>query len=578
MLNAVVRAARPVVQRAPKAGPIVTQARSFSKLGGKHGSGLHVGPIAPQHEHLFSPEFCQWFRPLAEEKTSQYKMLLAARHAFQKDLSQGKQLSFREDTAHIRDDLTWQGASIPQWLQTRHVEITGPTNDPKMVINALNSGADVYMTDCEDSQSPTWGNVVGGHHNIYEAVRGTLSHTKVDENGEPVKTYTLDEKTAILFVRARGIHLFEANVGTEEGDVPAGLLDIGLHMFHNARPLIDQGRAPCFYFPKLQTMEEGALLNSVLTETQESLGIPVGTARATTLIETLPGLYQNEEILHALRDHSAGQNCGRWDHIFSTIKSSIGNPNFRMPDCDKVGMGAHFLTEYARRIVQVNHRRGNHAMGGMSAFIPSKDPEETKAIMAKVVADKQWEVEMGCDGGWVAHPGMVSQVKQTISDGLDGHPHQVASDKQKEATFVDADFVTIQPELTVPENFSEAGLRKNIRVGVQYIAAWLAGNGAVALDGLMEDLATAEIRRTQIWDWLQRDQLIQFEHGTHGVLTKEYVALAIADEMAALKDGGSQVLYAADKLDLAAKLFEQSVFSKKPIQFIPDIAYQHLNK
>ena len=424
--------------------------------------------------------------------------LLAERERVQSRYDAGETPDFLAETADVRAG-AWQVAQLPGDLQDRRVEITGPV-DRKMIINALNSGANVFMADFEDSNSPTWENVIAGQVNLYDAARGTIAFEDVARG----KKYELGEVTATLMVRPRGWHLVERHITWDGSAVPASLVDFGLFFFHNAKALLERGTGPYFYLPKLQSYLEARLWNDVFVAAQEALDVPVGTIKATVLIETLPAAFQMDEILYELRDHSAGLNCGRWDYIFSYIKTFRNNAAFVIPDRAQVGMTQPFMGAYTQLLIKTCHHRGVHAMGGMAAQIPIKgDPAANEAALSKVRADKQREAANGHDGTWVAHPGLVAIAKEAF-DPVMPTPNQIAN-KRDDVHVTAADLIAVPTGTR-----TDAGLRQNIRVGIQYLEAWLRGSGCVPLYHLMEDAATAEISRTQIWQWLK-----------HGVTTEE---------------------------------------------------------
>ncbi|MFZ5444664.1 MAG: malate synthase A [Myxococcota bacterium] len=417
---------------------------------------------------------------------------------------------FLPETASVRAG-EWRIAPVPEVLLDRRVEITGPT-DAKMVINALNSGANVFMADCEDSLAPSWENEIGGQEALYRAVRRTLTFTSPEG-----KAYKLNEKTALLFVRPRGWHLEEAHVKVDGRPMSGGLFDFGVFFFHNAKEQLARGAGPFFYLPKLESHLEARLWNDVFVFAQDTLGLKRGTIKATVLIETLPAAFEMDEILYELREHSAGLNCGRWDYIFSFIKKQ---PDQLLPDRSQLTMDKGFLRAYVQKLIQTCHRRGAHAMGGMAAQIPIKDdPAANEAALARVRADKEREVRDGHDGTWVAHPGLVPVAKAVFDAGMKG-PNQLHVLRQD---------VSIGREdlLRVPEgNNTDDGLRHNVRVGVRYLEAWLRGQGCVPLYNLMEDAATAEISRAQVWQQVR-----------HGRITVDKLDQVIAEELADAKGG-----------------------------------------
>ena len=428
--------------------------------------------------------------------------LLSARDERQARLDSGAEvLGFRDDTRIIRES-AWRVASIPADLLCRRVEITGPV-DPKMVINALNSGADVFMADFEDATSPTWPNLVQGQL----ALRAAAAHTLRFCDAATSKEYRLNEKTATLLFRPRGLHLPERHVQVEAGNGPeaaaAFFVDTATCLHHTARVLLDQGKTPAMYVPKLERAEEAAFVNDALALIEEALGLPHACVKVTVLLETLPAAFEMHEILHALKERIVGLNCGRWDYIFSCIKRRRADKGFISPDRSQMTMDKGFLRAYSQLLIQTCHRRGAFAMGGMSAFIPVKgDAVKNASVMARVSIDKEREAHDGHDGTWVAHPGLVDLARSIFDKKLKGKPNQL--DVLREDVVVDAAALLAAPD----GERTEAGLRHNLRVGVTYLAAWLDGNGCVPIDNLMEDAATAEIARAQIWQWLSHQALV----------------------------------------------------------------------
>jgi malate synthase len=473
--------------------------------------------LLQKSETIFTTEAVAFINDLVRKFSVEVKGLLGMRRMEQKVFDTGVLPDFAEHTAHIRNS-DWAVAPIPADLLDRRVEITGPA-ERKMIINALNSGANVFMADLEDSNSPTWMNILQAQVNLMDAVRKTISFT--NETG---KEYKLNDKTAVLMVRPRGWHMLEKHFEVDGEAVPAALFDFGLYFFHNAKELMARGTAPYFYLPKLESHFEARLWNDVFVYAQEKLQIPVGTIRATCLIETITAAFEMDEILWELKDHSAGLNAGRWDYIFSFIKKFAKNPNFILPDRSQVTMDKAFLDAYSRLLIQTCHKRGVHAMGGMAAQIPIKnDPVANEAAMAKVRADKLREVKLGHDGTWVAHPGLVSiareifdqympqanQIVSTVRPSLPYHTIRHRTQDDPVATYnKDIDVsacgvITQQDLLEVHQGTrTETGLRHNIRVGIQYLEAWLRGVGCVPIYNLMEDAATAELSRAQVWQWL----------------------------------------------------------------------------
>jgi malate synthase len=473
--------------------------------------------ITPDHAHILTTEALDFVAGLHRTFNARRLELLAAREKRQAQLDTGETPDFLPETAHIRQ-ADWKVAPLPADLQDRRVEITGPV-DRKMIINALNSGARVFMADFEDASSPTWENCVSGQINLLDAVRRTIALEQND------KSYRLNEKTAVLLVRPRGWHLPEKHV-TVDGEIMSGsLFDFGLYFFHNAAELLARGSGPYFYLPKLESHHEARLWNDVFVYAQNALGIPQGSVRATVLIETIVAAFEMDEILYELRDHSAGLNCGRWDYIFSYIKKFRLDPARLLPDRARVTMATPMMQNYSRLAIQTCHRRGAPAIGGMSAFIPVKnDAAANDAAFAQVRADKEREAVNGHDGTWVAHPGMVALATE-VFDAHMPTPNQINSGKQAGLQVGAAELLTAPHEAP-----TEAGVRTNISVGVQYLAAWLRGSGAVPIHNLMEDAATAEISRAQLWQWLYHQ--VQLADGR--TLTPELLDTLFGDELAKL--------------------------------------------
>ena len=449
-------------------------------------------PVEEEYKKILTEDALNFIALLERSFRDRRKELLLKRTERQKEIEKGKLPDFLTDTEHIRES-DWKAADIPADLTDRRVEITGPV-DRKMIINALNSGANVFMADFEDSNSPTFKNNIEGQINLQDAIDGTISF----KNPEG-KEYRLNEKTATLMVRPRGWHLEEKNVLLDGEPVSGSLFDFGLYFFHNAKKLIKKGSGPYFYLPKLESHIEARLWNDVFNLAQDELKIPRGTIRATVLIETILASFEMDEILHELRDHSAGLNCGRWDYIFSFIKKFSSFNEFVLPDRSLVTMTTHFLRSYSQLVIKTCHKRGIHAMGGMAAQIPIKnDPEANEEALAKVKADKEREAGDGHDGTWVAHPGLI-QIAKDVFDRLMPEANQIKN-KREDVN------VTAKDLLEVPKGeITETGLRHNINVAVQYLEAWLNGNGCVPIYNLMEDAATAEISRAQLWQWVNHE-------------------------------------------------------------------------
>ncbi|HEV2067491.1 MAG TPA: malate synthase A [Thermomicrobiales bacterium] len=467
-----------------------------------------TAPIADDLTSVISDEALAFVADLHRTFNGRRLELLAARQARQQRLLDGDTLDFPEETAHVRQG-EWQVAAAPTDLDDRRTEITGPC-DRKMVINALNSGAKVFMADLEDASSPTWWNVTDGQRNLHDAVRRTITFANPDG-----RQYQLNETTATLVVRPRGWHLNEAHIEVDGEPVSGSLVDFGFYFFNNAQELIDRGSGPYFYLPKLESHLEARLWNDVFTHAQAALGIPHGTIRATVLVETFPAAFEMEEILYELRDHAAGLNAGRWDYIFSAIKTYRNRPDKVLPDRADVTMTVPFMRAYTKLLVHTCHKRGAHAIGGMAAFIPSRrDQQVNEMAFAKVHEDKEREATNGFDGTWVAHPGLVPVAIEEFTEVLGDRPNQKDAHRDDDPG-VTADQIT---DFRVPDGrITEAGLRGNISVALQYINSWLNGVGAAAINNLMEDAATAEISRAQIWQWIRHGQsTAEGEAITHG--------------------------------------------------------------
>ncbi len=518
------------------------------------------GAWTSDYARVLTPEAVAFVAKLARTFGARRETLLARRQERQAAFMRGERPQFLPETQAIREG-DWKVAPLPKNLLDRRVEITGPV-DRKMIINALNSGANVFMADFEDANSPTWDNVVRGQLNLMDAVRGTITYTA--ENG---KHYALHEKTAVLFVRPRGWHLPERHLEVDGKPVSGSLFDFGLFFFHNAREQLSRGTGPYFYLPKMESHLEARLWNDVFLLAQQELGLPSGTIKATVLIETLPAAFEMHEILYELREHSAGLNCGRWDYIFSFIKKLQADPAVLLPDRGQVTMDKAFLDAYSRLLIQTCHRRGVHAMGGMAAFIPIKgDAAANDAVMAKVRADKLREVKNGHDGTWVAHPGLVALAREVFDAHMKG-PNQL--DNLREDVNVG------QAELLrVPRGTrTEEGLRHNILVGVQYMAAWLNGLGCVPLYNLMEDAATAEISRAQVWQWIHHGATL--EDGRR--VTTELFRQVYAEELAQLEKEGAAQHHGAEAFAQARELFERLSTAPTFEDFLTLPAYEALN-
>ena len=516
----------------------------------------------PRRDQVFTPDATDFIANLVREFRDERNELLDARKVRQADFESGLRPDFPEETKSIRED-NWQVSPPPEEIADRRVEITGPT-ERKMMINALNSGARVFMADCEDSSTPTWENVLEGQINIRDAFRRELAL----ETGE--KKYRLNEEIATLFIRPRGWHLSEKNVVIDGLAAPASLIDFGLVIFHNAQSVIQKGTGPYFYLPKLESYKEARLWNKVFCYAQETLGIPHGSIRATVLIETILAAFEMDEILYELKDHSAGLNAGRWDYIFSVAKKFSSDPAFVLPDRSDVTMTVPFMRAYTELMVATCHKRGAHAIGGMSAFIPNRrDPEVTEEALEKVAADKSREATDGCDGTWVAHPDLVEIAIEEFNKVLQNKPNQI--DRLREDVSVSA-----QDLLSIDQTggtITLEGLRVNVEIGLRYIASWLAGTGAAAINNLMEDAATAEISRAQVWQWVHHEK--DLDNGQ--TVTADLVKDIIQQEIAAIEEDMGTDLFNTFPFDQARKVFEEVALADEFVDFLTLPAYEIIN-
>ncbi|MCB8967410.1 MAG: malate synthase A [Chloroflexota bacterium] len=521
-----------------------------------------LGQVSSEYSQILTPEALALVAKLERTLGRRRCELLQRRDERQAEIDAGKMPDFLAETQHIRDN-EWTVAPVPDDLQDRRVEITGPV-DRKMVINALNSGASVYMADFEDSHSPTWQATIEGQINLRDAVNGSITYN--DPNSG--KFYKLNEKTAVLMVRPRGWHLVEKHVLVDGQPISASLFDFGLYFFHNVRTLLDKGTGPYFYLPKLESHLEARLWNDAFNLAQDELGIPRGTIRATVLIENILASFEMDEILWELKDHSAGLNCGRWDYIFSMIRKFRNHPEFVMPNRAQVTMTTHMMRSYSQLTIKTCHRRGIHAMGGMAAQIPIKgDEAANETALAKVRADKEREAKDGHDGTWVAHPGLVRIAKEEF-DKYMPTPNQIER-KREDVQVTAVDLLTI-PSGTI----TEEGLRTNIDVGILYMSAWLDGNGCVPIYNLMEDAATAEISRSQLWQWVNNDTaVLEDGRSVNADLYREIAPQVLAD----IKTRVGATAYASGKYELAAQLFEKLITGKEFTDFLTLTAYEYLN-
>lgn len=522
--------------------------------------GIEItGPVTPEFAEILTPEAVDFVAKLARTFTGQRNELLQRRRDRQAAIDKGMMLNFLPETQHIRDE-QWRVAPVPDDLQDRRTEITGPT-DRKMVINALNSGAKVFMADFEDANSPTWFNMVDGQINLRDAVRRTITFTNPDG-----RFYELNDKTATLMVRPRGWHLHEKHFIVDGEPIPGGLFDFGLYFFHNARELLERGSGPYFYLPKLESHLEARLWNEVFNLAQDELNIPRGTIKATVLVETIKASFEIEEILYELRDHSAGLNCGRWDYIFSYIKTFRKHPEFVLPDRAQVTMTVPFMRNYTLNVIKICHKRGAHAMGGMAAQIPIRsDPEANEKALEKVRQDKLREVKDGHDGTWVAHPGLVP-VATAVFDEFMPQPNQI--DRQRDDVKVTAADLITPSEGTVTED----GVRLNLKVGIQYLEAWLGSNGCVPLYYLMEDAATAEISRTQVWQWLHHR--VQLEDGRS--MTETLYERFLDDAMESIRSEVGDDRFNHGHFQRARELFDEMIRAEEFVEFLTIPAYEEL--
>jgi malate synthase len=520
-----------------------------------------TGTLPENFSEILVPEALKLVAKLHRTFNGRRKELLERRNRRQADLDNGKTPDFLPETAQIRAD-NWKVAPIPKDITDRRVEITGPT-DRKMVINALNSGAKVFMADFEDANAPTWHNMVDGHINLRDAVRRTIGFQSPEG-----KAYRLKDQVAVLFVRPRGWHLVEKHLLVDGEPVAGGLFDFGLYLFHNAKELLSRGSGPYFYLPKMESHLEARLWNDVFHLAQDEIGIPRGSIRATVLIETILAAFEMDEILYELRDHSAGLNCGRWDYIFSCIKRFRNKPDFILADRALVTMTTHFMHSYSLLCIKTCHRRGIHAMGGMAAQIPIKNDEKANAeAFAKVKADKEREASDGHDGTWVAHPGLVPVALEAF-DAVMKSPNQI--DRKREDVRVTAqDLLQFGPEKPI----TEKGLRTNISVGVQYLEAWLRGSGAVPIFNLMEDAATAEISRAQVWQWI-RSPKGELDDGRK--VTADLFRQILAEELQKIRTSVGEERFAKGRYSEAAKLFSDLTTSDTYVDFLTLPGYELL--
>jgi malate synthase len=519
--------------------------------------GIEIrGAMKPGYDKILTPTALDFITTLERKFGAERKRLLAQRAAVQAQLDGGWRPTFPAETKAIRD-ADWTVAPLPQDLLDRRVEITGPT-DRKMVINALNCGANVFMADFEDANTPSWDNLLEGQLNLFDAVRRAITF----DDPSTGRHYALQPKTAVLLVRPRGWHLPEAHVLIDGETMSGALFDFGLYFFHNAKELLARGSGPYFYLPKMESRHEAKLWNDIFVESQRLLGLPNGTIKATVLIETIMAAFEMDEILHALKDHSSGLNCGRWDYIYSFIKKFAEDPKAVMPDRAQVTMTAPFLRAYSLHLIKTCHRRNVHAMGGMAAQIPIRDnPEANEAAMEKVRADKLREAGDGHDGTWVAHPGLVAIAKGIFDEQMP-EANQIARKRQD---------INIMPDdlLQVPHGtITEAGLRQNLNVGLGYLEAWLRGSGCVPLYHLMEDAATAEISRAQVWQWIRHKAKLEDGQAIDLALCNK----TLDEELAKLKASAD----GKNRYDDAAAIFRDLIAAERFPEFLTIPAYEKI--
>ncbi|GAB2768043.1 malate synthase A [Amycolatopsis magusensis] len=516
-----------------------------------------TGPSADRFDEILTPAAVEFVAKLDNEFAGRRRELLDERRLRREKLASGEEkLGFLPETAHIRGDDSWQVAPAAPGLEDRRVEITGPT-DRKMTVNALNSGAKVWLADFEDANAPTWHNMIDGQLNLYDAIRRDIDFT-----GENGKRYTIGDEPATIVARPRGWHLVEKHIRIDGRPVSASLVDFGLFFFHNARQLLARGRGPYFYLPKLENHREARLWNDVFRFAQREIGLPQGAIRATVLIETITAAFEMDEILYELREHAAGLNAGRWDYIFSVIKNfSEHGADFVLPDRAQVTMTVPFMRSYTELLVQTCHKRGAHAIGGMAAFIPSRDPEVNANALEKVRQDKVREAGDGFDGSWVAHPGLVPVCREVFDEVLGGWPNQLG--KLREDVVVTAE--DLLDVASAGGEVTEDGLRANINVGLRYLDSWLRGTGAAGISNLMEDAATAEIARCQVWQWIRNGT--KLADGT--AVTTELAFELLREELGRIH----AELGPGNRLDDARDIFVETALGEKLPAFFTTSAY-----
>ncbi|MFU8784517.1 malate synthase A [Aliidiomarina sp.] len=518
-------------------------------------------PLAPEFQELFTNAAQQFIVELTRKYRPQLKELLEQREIAQNHYDGGELPDFASETSSIREG-DWQVAAIPADLQKRHLEITGPV-ERKMIINALNADVDVFMADFEDAQSPTWEGLMQGQVNLRDANLGTITHTDANSG----KHYALKENPALLIARVRGLHLPEKHLLVDGEPVPGALVDFALYFIHNYPTRIANGSGVYLYVPKLQHHQEAKWWSDVFCYTENKFQVLRGTIRCTVLIETLPAVFQMHEILHSLKEHIVGLNCGRWDYIFSYIKTLRAHADRVLPDRQVVTMNQPFLSAYSRLLIKTCHQHGALAMGGMAAFIPVKDAGENAAILAKVKADKELEFSNGHDGTWIAHPGLAPTVRDVVAKYIGDYPNQLRVTRAEDAAITAADLL----EPSGGER-TEAGMRTNIRVALQYIAAWLSGKGCVPIYGLMEDAATAEISRTSIWQWIKHGKTLSDGRTISKVLFREM----LAEEAAVVQEEVGAQRWQNENFATAITLFDDITTADELTEFLTLPGYQYL--
>ncbi|EPW4407279.1 malate synthase A [Vibrio parahaemolyticus] len=521
-----------------------------------------TGALAPEHQAIFPVEAQTFLSLLCEKFAGRVEELLEAREEKQARIDAGELPDFLPDTQDIREG-SWKILGIPQDLQDRRVEITGPT-DRKMVINALNANVKVFMADFEDSMSPAWDKVLDGQVNLRDAVNGNISYTN-PSNG---KHYQLVDDPAVLICRVRGLHLKEKHVTWRGQIIPGALFDFALYFYNNHKALLQKGSGPYFYLPKLQSHHEAKWWSEVFHFTEEYFGLETGTIKATVLIETLPAVFEMDEILFSLKEHIVGLNCGRWDYIFSYIKTLKKHPDRVLPDRQVVTMDKPFLNAYSRLLVRTCHKRGAFAMGGMAAFIPAKDPQENQKVLDKIHNDKSLEANNGHDGTWVAHPGLADTAMEVFSAALGERTNQLDVSRSEDAPITAAEL--LEP---CDGERTEEGMRHNIRVALQYIEAWISGNGCVPIYGLMEDAATAEISRASIWQWIQHGKSL--DNGQQ--VTKALFETYLQEEVEVVKQEVGEERYQAGRFEEAAQLMAKLTTSDELTNFLTVPGYDYLD-